>query len=262
MGKDDQGLAPHGGILLDDAAAAASGDAVRQRPAASREAEPGIATEGGGAISEASGGRAEPVTGPLAETRPRPVVPPQTAKSPEIAQPSPAPGSRAPEPPAAGSPPAATSDSAPPAAPDESSAHNVPGEREAVSVRAPGVVARPVWGVVARPVTATPEPSLAKVLATTIQLWTSRRLRKIGIGQAPPRVSPTGGLVPGGGRPQPYAHGMAMAARRHRAGGGRPGARRPPAFRRTQQVQLLSRLGGQIRRQRNVVVVRGGHRAK
>jgi hypothetical protein len=39
---------------------------------------------------------------------------------------------------------------------------------------------------VARPVTATPEPSLAKVLATTIRLWTTRRLRKMGIGRRRP----------------------------------------------------------------------------
>jgi hypothetical protein len=32
----------------------------------------------------------------------------------------------------------------------------------------------------------TPEPSLARVLATTIKLWTSRRLRKIGIGRRRP----------------------------------------------------------------------------
>ncbi len=173
MRKDDRGLAPHGGILLDDAAAAASGEAMRQQPAASREAEPGIATDGGGAIGEASGGRPEPVTAP------------GPGSAPEAAQPAAAAGSRAPEPSAAGSRSNATSDSAPPAAPDEPGARSEPGAQAPVAVRASGVVARPV--------TATPEPSLAKVLATTIQLWTSRRLRRIGIGRRRPAYPRPGG---------------------------------------------------------------------
>lgn len=44
----------------------------------------------------------------------------------------------------------------------------------------------------ARPVVDTSEPSLARVLATTIRLWVSRRLRKIGIGPRRPLYAGAG----------------------------------------------------------------------
>ena len=195
MGKDDRGLAPRGGILLDDSAAADARDAARRQPAGSPEAGPGIATEGGGAIAEASGGGAEPVTGPGPGSAPE--------RSP------------AQEPQAAGSSPTATGDSAPPAPPGEPGAHNEPGEQAPVAVRASGVVARPVR--------ATPEPSLAKVLATTIQLWTSRRLRKIGIGLRHPAHPGPGART--GNRPPPAVRAQCGA------GGWPPACWRWPSWR-------------------------------
>ena len=45
---------------------------------------------------------------------------------------------------------------------------------------------------VARPAASTPEPSLARVLATTIRLWVTRRLRRLGIGRRRPPYAGTG----------------------------------------------------------------------
>ena len=51
-------------------------------------------------------------------------------------------------------------------------------------------------GVVARPAPDTPEPSLARVLATTIRLWVTRRLRRLGIGRRRPPYAGTTGRAP------------------------------------------------------------------
>ena len=151
MREDDRGLAPDGGILVDDAAGAASGSAVRQ-PAGSREAAPGsVSTEGGSTIAKPSGGAAEPVAGS---------GPPGGGTG--------QPGSR--EDPAGGGP------AEPPAMPAQTRPE--PGQRAGVAVRASGLVARPTAD--------TREPSWGQVLATTIKLWVSRRLRRIGIGRRRP----------------------------------------------------------------------------
>ena len=52
------------------------------------------------------------------------------------------------------------------------------GQQAPVAVRASAVAARPA--------ASTPEPSLARVLATTIRLWVTRRLRRLGIGRRRP----------------------------------------------------------------------------
>ena len=58
------------------------------------------------------------------------------------------------------------------------------GKQPPVAVRASAVVARPA--------ASTPEPSLARVLATTIQLWVTRRLRRLGIGRRQPPYAGAG----------------------------------------------------------------------
>ncbi len=58
------------------------------------------------------------------------------------------------------------------------------GQQAPVAVRASAVVARPA--------ASTPEPSLARVLATTIQLWVTRRLRRVGIGRRQPPYAGAG----------------------------------------------------------------------
>jgi hypothetical protein len=58
------------------------------------------------------------------------------------------------------------------------------GKQVPVAVRASAVVARPTGS--------TPEPSLARVLATTIRLWTTRRLRRLGIGRRRPPYAGAG----------------------------------------------------------------------
>jgi len=58
------------------------------------------------------------------------------------------------------------------------------GQQAPVAVRAPTVVARPA--------ASTPEPSLARVLATTIRLWVTRRLRRLGIGRRQPPYAASG----------------------------------------------------------------------
>ena len=58
------------------------------------------------------------------------------------------------------------------------------GKQAPVAVRASAVVARPA--------ASTPEPSLARVLATTIQLWVTRRLRRLGIGRRQPPYAGAG----------------------------------------------------------------------
>ena len=63
-------------------------------------------------------------------------------------------------------------------------ADNNAGQQAPVAVRAPAVVARPA--------ASTPEPSLARVLATTIRLWVSRRLRRPGIGRRQPPYARAG----------------------------------------------------------------------
>jgi hypothetical protein len=53
----------------------------------------------------------------------------------------------------------------------------------------PAPVAVRASAAVARPAASTPEPSLARVLATTIRLWVTRRLRRLGTGRRqPPRA--------------------------------------------------------------------------
>ena len=58
------------------------------------------------------------------------------------------------------------------------------GQQAPVAVRAPAVGARPT--------ASTPEPSLARVLATTIRLWVTRRLHRFGIGRRQPPYAGAG----------------------------------------------------------------------
>ena len=56
----------------------------------------------------------------------------------------------------------------------------------------PSSVAVRPSGAVARPAADAPEPSWGRVLATTISLWVSRRLRRIGLGRRPPKPGAAG----------------------------------------------------------------------
>lgn len=173
MRKDDQGAAPHGGVLLHDSAAAGSGESVRPQPARPPGSAPGVTSEGGGGGADAAGGATDPATGPgtadepeiapvvSGKALPQPALPANVTRwTDEIADtgPQPAIPAEAPEPPA------------------------VPAGHTS-ALEAPGPAAGRAPGVIARTVADTPEPSLARVLATTIQLWGTRRLRKIGIGR-------------------------------------------------------------------------------
>jgi hypothetical protein len=170
MRKDDRGVPPHGATLLDDSAGAASGGPVRQQPAAPGKAEniPQPAVPADAAKAEARSARTSPQP---------PSVPAEAAK------PSDAGTGLSPEPRAPGSP----------AQPGHGTATRTPAAGSQTGEDAgrrdtdtPAPVAVRTSGVVVRPVTDTPEPSLARVLATTIGLWVSRRLRKIGIGRRRP----------------------------------------------------------------------------
>ena len=63
-------------------------------------------------------------------------------------------------------------------------ADNSADQQAPVAVRATAVVARPAASAA--------EPSLARVLATTIRLWVSRRLRRLGIGKRQPAYAGAG----------------------------------------------------------------------
>ena len=241
MRKHDFGWPPRGGILLDDAAGAAVGEAVRQAPTASREAAPRTATEGGSAIAKPPGGTAEPVAGSgppgggpagrgpqdagltpkrareegprdqLAGAARQAAVPLGTGPAAGIPRPAAAePG------PLPGKPPAVSGDvNADADAGEPSDAHTGTGEGAPrladysgsgarsytgedadndadrdVSKRAP-VAVRPS-AAVARAAAITTEPSLARVLATTIRLWVTRRLRRLGIGRRWPPYAGAG----------------------------------------------------------------------
>ena len=191
MRRYGRGLAPHGGILLDEAADAASREAVRQPPAASGEAAPGPATEGGSAIAKPPGGTAEPVAG----SGPQGGRPMGSGSQEERA--------REIEPRSAGhvgEGRAAGTDGGVNAG--QNPGRN-PAGQASVAVRAGGAVARPDAGK--------PEPSLARVLATTIQLWVTRRLRRLGIG----RRRPTSASAAATGR-APSAPARSRSARRWR----------------------------------------------
>ena len=58
------------------------------------------------------------------------------------------------------------------------------GQQAPVAVRASAVAARPAASL--------PQPSLARVLATTIRLWVTRRLRRLGIGRRQPPYAGAG----------------------------------------------------------------------
>ena len=191
MRKDDHGVAPYGGIFLGDAARAVSADAARTSPAAAPGTATGTAAEGGSAITKPSGGTA----GPVAESGPpgvgsgssgaqdgrRGSGPPRGAERP--ANVTPGPGAAATPGPGAAA-----------------EAGTYPGPRVPRSVSHPeqekdagpeaSVAVRSSGGVV-RPAPDTSEPSLARVLATTIRLWVTRRLRRLGIGRRP-RYAGTG----------------------------------------------------------------------
>jgi hypothetical protein len=168
MRENDHGVAPNGGILMAGVAGAASGEAVGPQPTASREAAPGIPTEEGSAIVTPPRARGEPETGAAGGGREKfPAAP--------VSDPG------QPEPAVAPIEPASTSA---PRSPLGSDREKHAAERGPVAVRSSGVVARPVVD--------TSEPSLARVLATTIRLWVSRRLRKIGIGPRRPLYAGAG----------------------------------------------------------------------
>ncbi len=154
MRKDDRGLPPQGGTLVDDVV----DDTAATSPGS---ASPGEARPSAGETR--SSAAAQPA-GPAATTS--------------------APGQAAPEP-----------------VSDEQASHEQasqgPAAAEADARASVGL--RPS-GTVARLAAATPEPSWGKVLATTISLWTSRRLRRIGIGHR------TAG--PSYGEPAPGARGL------------------------------------------------------
>jgi hypothetical protein len=149
MRKDDRGLPPPGGTLVDDV--------VNDTAATS----PG----------SASSGEAGPSAG---DTR-----------SSAAAQP-------------AG--PAATASAPGQAAPEQASDEQASQGPAAAEADARASVGLRPSGTVARLAADTPEPSWGKVLATTIRLWTSRRLRRIGIGHR------TAG--PSSGEPAPGARGL------------------------------------------------------
>jgi hypothetical protein len=167
MRKDDRGLVPHGGILVDDAADRAATGAEPGQPGQSRASAPDQPAAPGqpAAPDSPPAGGAEPAApGPVADG----------TGTPGAGQPQPG-GERA-------QAAAAPADGTPPAS----------------------VAARPS-GIVARPTVDTAEPSWGRVLATTISLWVSRRLRRIGLVRAPKR---------GTGRP----HGEQAARGKPRSG--------------------------------------------
>ncbi len=239
MRKQDHGWPPRDGILLHDAVGAAFGEAVRLAPAASREAAPQTATEGGSAIAKPSGGTAEPVAGSGSPGGgPADRGPQDAGLTPERAQeegPRDQPGEAAgqgavlrgtgraaetPRPAAAepgplpGKPSAAAGDvNAGADAGAPGGAHTGAGQgaaplggysgynannhtdkdadKDAYRGKQAPVAVRPS-AAVARPAASTTEPSLARVLATTIRLWVTRRLRRLGIGRRRPPYAGAG----------------------------------------------------------------------
>ncbi len=145
MRKDDRGLPPPGGILVDDAADRASAGAVPERPGQSRASGPDETTSGDSSVAAGSG--AEP-----AGTTPAPVAG------------------------AAGT----ASDAQDPAT-------GATGTAGGAAAAATGTASSsPPSRAVTRAAARAPEPSWGRVLATTISLWVSRRLRRIGLGRRPP----------------------------------------------------------------------------
>ena len=224
MRKDDRGLAPNGGTLLHDAADAASGAAARHQAAGAREAAPVIATTEGGST----------------------IAKPSGGTAEPVARSEPGGG--------AGKPPAVPASAGTRlGAADAENDTEVPA---AVAVRTSGVVARPAAGA--------PEPSWAQVLATTIRLWVSRRLRRIGIG---PRRPPHPGAGKSRGEPSARTRSrsvwrwrlvaivlavviLALVALQLSGVLNRPGS---PGIRKG--------TGGQLRQWRRVIVVGGGRGA-
>ena len=179
MRKDDRGRPRDGGILVDDAAHRAPAAAVPAQPGGSRPSAPG-----GNAARDMPG-----AAGTAAETAPgeAPAGAPPSGSAADPARAGtaadPARTGTAAEPARAGT----AAEPAPGEAPAEAAAGEAPagpapgdGDGRSVAVRQPGTVARPA--------PAGKEPSWGRVLATTISLWASRRLRRLGIGQGrPPR---------------------------------------------------------------------------
>ena len=149
MRKDDRGLVPHGGILVDDAADRAATSAVPGQPGQSRASAPDQSadTDQPAAPDSAAPGGAEPAPPGL------------------VAGGNGTPGAGQPQP---GGEPAQAA-----AAPADGT------QPSSVAVRPSGIVARPAGD--------TSEPSWGRVLATTISLWVSRRLRRIGLGRRTPK---------------------------------------------------------------------------
>jgi len=205
MRKDDRGRARNGGILVDDAAHRAPTAAVPAQPGGSRASasgekaapgSPGTAADPAEAAGPASAaaasapGAGEPAGD--AGNGPASGAPPDGRENPGEAAGGPAPGGHGtggagatggtdgP----AGTPP----DQAPgvdPGRPGRPGGADQPagagpgaGDDRSVAVRAPRTATRPA------PVSK--EPSWGRVLATTISLWTSRRLRRLGIGRRRP----------------------------------------------------------------------------
>ena len=146
MRKDDRGLVPHGGILVDDAADRAATGAVPGQSRASAPDHPAEPDQPAVPDSPAPGGATSAAPGPVGGGN----------ETPGAGQPQPG-GERA-------QAAAAPADDTQPSS---------------VAVRPSGIVARPAAD--------TSEPSWGRVLATTISLWVSRRLRRIGPGRRTPK---------------------------------------------------------------------------
>jgi hypothetical protein len=168
MRKDDRGLTPQGGTLVDDvvndtaAMSPASPSSGESRPSAGDTTATAASQPDGPAATDSALGA--------------PPAPGQAGRGDASAPP----GKAGPE----GANAAGPADGKPadgPAAGDADA-------RASVGFRPSGRVARMA--------TDTPEPSWGKVLATTISLWVSRRLRRIGIGRrtaGPSYGAPTAG---------------------------------------------------------------------
>jgi len=162
MGKDDRGPAPHGGILIElEDAAMDTGplSAIREQPGESRPS-----------AGDMTATAASQPDGPVA-TESAPGIPAAPGQAGRADAPAP-PGQAGPE----GVNVAGPADGQPAEwQPADGPAAGDADARAAVGFRPSGRVARMT--------TDTPEPSWGKVLATTISLWVSRRLRRIGIGR-------------------------------------------------------------------------------
>ena len=167
MRKDDRGLTPQGGTLVDDvvhdtaATSPASPSSGESRPSAGDMTATAASQRDGQAATESAPGT--PAAPGQAGTGDAPASPGQAG--PEGANAAgPADGKPADGKPADGKP------------------ADGPAARDVDARASAGF--RPS-GRAARMATDTPEPSWGKVLATTISLWVSRRLRRIGIGRRP-----------------------------------------------------------------------------